>query len=83
MSAEENKQLMRAAFNELATGNGELFMDSLGEDVRWTIIGSTAWSRTYEGKRVVREELMRPLLLSSRTPTRTTRFEWSLRTTWS
>jgi ketosteroid isomerase-like protein len=61
MSAAENKQLMRAAFNELATGNGELFMDSLGEDVRWTIIGSTPWSRTYEGKRAVREELMRPL----------------------
>ena len=27
----------------------------------WTIIGTTAWSRTYTGKRAVRDELMRPL----------------------
>ena len=61
MSAAENKQLMQNAFDELATGNGQLFMDSLSEDIRWTIIGSTAWSRSYEGKRQVRDELMRPL----------------------
>jgi ketosteroid isomerase-like protein len=36
-------------------------MDLLAEDVRWTIIGTTAWSRTYEGLHAVREELMRPL----------------------
>jgi len=57
----ENKQLMRDAFDGLANGNGEQFMDLLGEDVRWTIIGTTAWSRTYEGKRAVSDELMRPL----------------------
>ena len=61
MSAAENKRLMRHAFNELASGNGAPFMDRLGEDVCWTIIGSTAWSRTYEGKQAVRDELMRPL----------------------
>jgi ketosteroid isomerase-like protein len=61
MNAAENKQLMRDAFDQLAEGNGEQFMDRLGEDVRWTIIGTTAWSRTYEGKRAVRDELMRPL----------------------
>jgi ketosteroid isomerase-like protein len=60
MSA-ENKRLMRDAFDELANGNGGPFMDLLGEDVRWTIIGTTAWSRTYEGKRAVSDELMRPL----------------------
>jgi uncharacterized protein len=61
MSAAENKRLMRDSFDQLANGNGELFMDCLGEDIRWTIIGSTAWSRTYEGKRAVADELMRPL----------------------
>ncbi len=61
MSAAENRRLMQNAFDELAKGNGEPFMDRLGEDVRWRIIGTTAWSRTYEGKRAVRDELMRPL----------------------
>jgi uncharacterized protein len=61
MSAAENKRLMQDSFDQLANGNGEPFMDCLGEDIRWTIIGSTAWSRTYEGKRAVADELMRPL----------------------
>jgi ketosteroid isomerase-like protein len=61
MSAAENKRLMGDAFDELADGNGQQFMDLLGEDIRWTIIGTTAWSRTYQGKRAVRDELMRPL----------------------
>ena len=61
MTAAKNKQLMQDAFNELATGNGQPFIDTLGDDVHWTIIGTTAWSRTYTGKRAVRDELMRPL----------------------
>ncbi len=61
MSAAENKRLVQEVFDELAIGNGEPFMDLLGDDVRWTIIGATAWSRAYEGKRAVRRELMRPL----------------------
>jgi ketosteroid isomerase-like protein len=61
MSAAENKELMQGAFDELADGNGGRFMECLGEDIRWTIIGTTAWSRTYEGKQAVRDELMRPL----------------------
>jgi ketosteroid isomerase-like protein len=61
MDATENGRLMRDAFDQLANGNGKPFMDRLGEDVRWTIIGTTAWSRTYEGKKAVRDELMRPL----------------------
>jgi ketosteroid isomerase-like protein len=61
MSAAENKRLMASALDELANGNGDPFIERLSEDVRWTIIGTTAWSRTYEGKRAVRDELMRPL----------------------
>lgn len=45
----------------MAAGNGQAFMDALAEDVRWTVIGSSAWSRTYEGKRTIVAELMRPL----------------------
>ena len=61
MSEAENKRVMRDAFDELARGNGRPFMDRLGDEVRWTIIGTTAWSRTYQGKPAVRDELMGPL----------------------
>jgi ketosteroid isomerase-like protein len=61
MDASANKQLMQAVFDELAVGNGQPFMDALADDVRWTVIGSSAWSRTYEAKRAIVQELMRPL----------------------
>jgi hypothetical protein len=57
----ENKRLMEGVFAELANGNGRPFMDLLGDDVNWTVSGSGAWSRTYEGKQAVVDELMRPL----------------------
>jgi uncharacterized protein len=56
-----NKQLIQGVFEEMAGGDGQPFMDVLGDDVRWTVIGSSAWSRTYEGKRTIVAELMRPL----------------------
>ena len=61
MGAPENKQLMRRVFAELANGNGQPFMDALANDARWTVIGSSPWSRTYEGKRAITDELMGPL----------------------
>jgi ketosteroid isomerase-like protein len=57
----ENKRLIESVFAELATGNGQPFMDAFAEDARWTVLGSSAWSRTYEGERVIVDELMRPL----------------------
>ncbi len=61
MGAAENKELLRHAFTEVAKGNSRPFVDLLDEDVRWTIIGTTAWSRTYAGKQSVLEDLLRPL----------------------
>ena len=61
MDAAGNRQLIQRVFDELAIGNGRPFMDALADDARWTVIGSSAWSRTYEGKRAIRDELMRPL----------------------
>jgi uncharacterized protein len=56
-----NKAFLQGVFAETAKGNGRPFLDALADDVRWTIIGQTAWSRTYEGKRAVLQELLRPL----------------------
>lgn len=61
MGTAENKELLRHAFTEVAKGDSGPFLELLAEDVRWTIIGTTAWSRTYEGKQSVLEDLLRPL----------------------
>ncbi len=75
MGAPENKQLMERVFAELAEGNGQPFMDALANDARWTVIGSSPWSRSYEGKREIIDELMRPLFrqLSDQYKARATR----------
>lgn len=56
-----NKQLMQAIFAELAQGNGKPFVDAMADNFCWILPGQTAWSRRYEGKQVVREQLFRPL----------------------
>ena len=61
MSAVENKQLMQNIFIELSKGNGAPFVESLADDICWTIIGSTKFSGTYRGKQAVLNELLRPL----------------------
>jgi ketosteroid isomerase-like protein len=60
-TAAHNKQLMQTAFTELAAGNTRAFGERLADDIRWTIIGTTRWSRTYAGKQTVIDELFRPL----------------------
>jgi ketosteroid isomerase-like protein len=61
MGAAENKQQMTDVFSELAKGNGRPFVETLAEDVRWTIIGDTAWSGTWDGRASVQIELLDPL----------------------
>ncbi len=61
MIHQDNKTILAAIFAETARGNGRPFVEALADDVRWTIIGSTPWSRTYVGKPSVINELLRPL----------------------
>ena len=61
MGTAENKQLMQDIFAETAKGNGKPFVESLADDVRWTIIGTTPWSKTYVGKEAVLADLLGPL----------------------
>lgn len=61
MGAAENKQIMQHMFAELSKGNAKPFLDSLAEDFRWTLTGTTKWSKTYEGRQAVRDDLLRPL----------------------
>jgi len=55
------KGVLEHAFAETAKGNGRPFIDMLADDVEWEIIGSTAWSQTFHGKRSVVNDLLRPL----------------------
>ena len=57
MGATENKQLVHHIFDELSQGNSEPFVGSMADDFRWTVTGTTKWSRTYEGKQSVLTEL--------------------------
>ncbi|HEX5732077.1 MAG TPA: nuclear transport factor 2 family protein [Blastocatellia bacterium] len=61
MSANENKQLLQHIYSELSKGNSAPFLESLSDDVRWTIMGTTRWSKTYEGKQAILTELLGPL----------------------
>lgn len=57
MGARENKQLMQQIVEELSKGKSELLVASMADDFRWTVTGTTKWSRTYEGKHSVLVEL--------------------------
>jgi len=61
MMAAHNKQLLKNIYSEISRGNPQLLLDSLADDVEWTIIGSTALSGTSRGKQEVIDKLLKPL----------------------
>jgi uncharacterized protein len=61
MSTSENKQLLQHIYSELSKGNPTPFLEGLADDVRWTIMGTTRWAKTYEGKQAILTELLGPL----------------------
>jgi uncharacterized protein len=62
MSAAENKKLIEEIFAGLAKRNGALLLiDSMADDFRWICIGTTKWSRTFDGKAAVLRDLLAPL----------------------
>jgi ketosteroid isomerase-like protein len=58
MSAIENKQLLQRIFSELSKGNSTPFIESMDDNFRWTVTGNTKWSKTYEGKQSVLNDLL-------------------------
>lgn len=61
MSTTENKRRLQEAFAEMAQGNPRSFIESLADDVSWTVIGQTKWSKTFVGKPAIFAELLGPL----------------------
>jgi ketosteroid isomerase-like protein len=56
-----NKELLRHAYTEVSRGNAAPLLAALADDVRWTIIGSTPLSGTFQGKQEVVDKLLKPL----------------------
>jgi uncharacterized protein len=63
-----SKQLLEHVYREVSNGNPRPLLDSLAEDVRWTIIGSTELSGVYHGKREVTDNLLARLRARLATP---------------
>jgi uncharacterized protein len=61
MGAAENKEIVRNIFAELSKGNGQAFLDALADDIRFTIIGTSKWSGTFNGKQELTSRLLGPL----------------------
>src|SRR5215472_4335143 len=61
MGAAENKKIIQDAFSAWSGGDGGAFFNLLADDVTWTVIGSTAVSRTYKSKREFLDGAARPL----------------------
>ena len=61
MDTMANKQLLQRIYAEISRGNPQPLLDSMADDIQWTIIGSTALSGTSRGKQEVIDKLLRPL----------------------
>lgn len=61
MGAVENKEFVRNMFAELSKGNAEAFLGAMADNVRFTIIGTSKYSGTYNGKQEVVNKLLAPL----------------------
>ncbi len=63
-----SKQLLEHVYREASRGNPQPLLDSLADDVVWTIIGSTPLSGIYRGKREVTGNLLARLRARLATP---------------
>jgi ketosteroid isomerase-like protein len=61
MSTAENKQLVADAFAAWEHGDFRPFFKVVADDVRWTVIGSTPISGTFEGKQAFLDGAVIPL----------------------
>ncbi len=61
MGAAENKEIIRNMFAELSKGNADAFLDTLADDVNFTLIGSTKFSGVFKGKAEFVEKVLAPL----------------------
>ena len=61
MGTAENKHFISNMFIELSKGNAEALLGSIADNVRYTIIGTTKYSGTFNGKQELINQLLGPL----------------------
>lgn len=61
MSVEDNKTLVRAAYDSISAGELDGFMDRLADDVKWTFFGKHRFAGTLVGKEDILNNLLTPL----------------------
>ena len=61
MTPTENKRIIAQAFEGLARADARAFIDAMADDFTWIITGQCRFSRRYEGKNAVRNELVSAL----------------------
>lgn len=60
--ADNNKSLVRAAFQYWERGDPTRFFDLIADDVNWTVIGTTRVSGVYSSKQALIDTAFGPLL---------------------
>lgn len=53
----DNKQLVHAVMDALTRSDKAPLLDAMAEEVRWRWMGTAEWSKTFEGKSEVVEQL--------------------------
>lgn len=61
METDENKRIVDAFYQASNRGDMDAFLALLADDLRWTNIGSTKFSGTFDGKNNVIEKLFGPV----------------------
>ena len=65
MGAAENKEVIR----QMREAKGiDAILATMSDDVRWTLIGTTKYSGTMNGKQEIVEKLFKPLFAQLETP---------------
>jgi ketosteroid isomerase-like protein len=62
VQADDNDRLVREAFRPWEGGDSGPFFELVAEDVRWTVIGTTAASGVFESKQALIDGAFGPLL---------------------
>ena len=57
----DNRSIITEVMNALADGDGRPFVRTMADDFAWILEGTTPWSGRFEGKDVVRSQMLDPL----------------------
>ena len=61
MSSADNKAIMQNIMEALARGDRRPFGEAMADDFTWVFPGQGVWSGAFQGKEVVRRQLLTPL----------------------